>query len=198
MNRIIGIDNIKKLFHDLRIEYITDYIVEDDEVLKQDYYTSPYFLDNIKEFKELTKLYGTKIKKRAKADLYIDKTVDKGYGLFANKFISCGDFIGVYIGVIREEDEFVPYDENGFDTDYAWDFPDDSLDLPNLEINAKYHGNELRFANHDKEPNLRVEHTLVDNMWYIFFLADKDILKDEELTISYGDAYWETDYRNLS
>lgn len=198
MKKIVGTDNIKNLFKDLKISYISEYIIEIDDLLKQNFYDSEYYLDNLDEFEELSRIYGESIKNRVIADLYIDKTVDRGYGLFANKSFKEGDFIGVYIGVIREEDDFVPYDETGFDTDYAWDFPDDTLDLANLEINAKYYGNELRFANHGESPNLRVEHTVVNNMWYIFFLAGRDILKDEELTISYGDAYWDTEYRDLS
>lgn len=195
---IYNSNNIKKLFSELGINYINDYIFEFKDIETLDCYATQYYLDNKPEFEDLTKTYGTKIKNKDTANLYVKKTPNKGYGLFTAEELQEGDFIGVYIGVIREENEFVPFDESGYDTDYAWDFPDDSHDFPALEINAKYKGNELRFANHDKEPNLLVEHTVVENKWYIFFLAGRTIAKDEELSISYGEAYWDTDYRELS
>lgn len=198
MKKIVGLGNIKQLFSELNIEYISDYIIKFNELLSYNCYLSPYYLDNKSEFENLTDRYKDCIKNRNTADIYISKTENKGYGLFTQEKLKESDFIGVYIGIIKEEDEYVEFDESGYDTDYAWDFPDKIQGLPNLEINAKYSGNEMRFANHDSEPNLRVEHTVIDNMWYIFFLADRDIIKDEELTISYGEAYWDTEYRALS
>lgn len=195
---IYNSDNIQKLFKELNIEYLTNYIFEFKDIEDLDCYNTQYYLDNKPEFEGLTNTYGTKINNRELANLYVKETSDKGYGLFTSEDLFEGDFIGVYIGVIREEEEFVPFDETGYDTDYAWDFPDDSHSFPALEINGKYKGNELRFSNHDKDPNLLVEHTVVDNKWYIFFIAGRSITKDEELLISYGEAYWDTDYRELS
>lgn len=198
MIKISGKSNIKKLFSELGINYITEYVINYKDILNKDCYNSTYYLNNKEEFNNLTEKYDVAIRNRNTANIYIGKSENKGYGLFTNNKLSIGEFIGVYIGIIKEEDEYVEYDESGYDTDYAWDFPDKIEEFPDLEINAKYSGNEMRFANHDQEPNLRVEHTIVDNMWYIFFLADREILKNEELTISYGKAYWDTEYRTLS
>ncbi len=198
MNKIHKQKQIAELFKLLNVEYLTDYKYEFDKIIGIDCYESQYYLDNESEFKSLTIQYGESIKQRDLADIFISKTQNKGYGLFALTSIPENNFIGVYLGIIREEDEMVPFDENGYDTDYAWDFPDEIEGFPALEINAKYSGNELRFANHDLEPNIRVEHTVVNNEWYIFFIADRDISSDEELTICYGEAYWDTDYRALS
>ncbi|QEN06101.1 SET domain-containing protein [Thiospirochaeta perfilievii] len=186
------------LFKSLGIEYLDNYKIEFNKILTVDFYTSEYYLDNRAEFENLADRFGEKILNRELNDLYIEKTIDRGYGLFANRDIEKDSFIGVYLGIIREEDEMVPFDESGFDTDYAWDFPDEIEGFPQLEINAKYSGNELRFANHGSEPNIDVEHTVVNNMWYIFFISNRVIKKDEEVIISYGEAYWDTDYRSLS
>ena len=189
---------IKELFKKLDIKFLDDYKIDYLLLLKHNSTESTYYQDNFDEFINLTSIYGEDIRCRNSVDIYVTKTEDKGYGLFSLKDISKGSFIGVYLGVIREEDDMVPFDENGFDTDYAWDYPDELPNAPRLEINAKYAGNELRFANHSSTPNIRIEHTVVDNLWYIFFLADRNIKSNEELTISYGNAYWENDYRELS
>lgn len=198
MNKIYIKKHVADLFKSLNIEYLTEYKIEFGEINEIDCYSSQYYTDNKNEFEALTDVYGKSIRDRELANVYISKSLNKGYGLFALNSISENTFIGVYLGVIREEDEMVPFDDTGYDTDYAWDFPDEIEGFPLLEINAKYSGNELRFANHDLEPNIRVEHTVVNNEWYIFFIADRDITTDEELTICYGEAYWDTDYRSLS
>lgn len=189
---------IKDLFKKLGIEFLDNYKIDYLPLLDHKSTDSDYYQDNVDEFVYLTSTFGKDIRNRNCGDIYVSKTKDRGYGLFSLKDIPKGSFIGVYLGVIREEDDMVPFDENGFDTDYAWDYPDELPNAPLLEINAKYAGNELRFANHYFNPNIRVEHTVVDGLWYIFFLADRDIKADEEMTISYGDAYWESDYRELS
>ncbi|MGL1892149.1 MAG: SET domain-containing protein-lysine N-methyltransferase [Spirochaetaceae bacterium] len=198
MKKIRSKEEFKKLFEILKVSYISEYIIEYPSLLDIDPYESKYYLDNKNEFDQLYATYGTKIRDRYVSDVYVALTKSKGYGLFTNKTIQVDSFIGVYIGVIKEEDEMVAFDDSGYDTDYAWDYPDEIDNFPILEINAKYSGNELRFVNHDLEPNIRVEHTIVDNMWYIFFVADRTINKDEEFSISYGEAYWDTDHRTLN
>jgi hypothetical protein len=195
MIKYSGKEMITSLFKKLDIQYIEDYIIKYPELKKHNSFESDYYRDNRDEFDSLYNLFKDEIKNRNTADIFISSSENRGYGLFANSDIRENSFIGVYLGIIKVEDEFVEYDDKGYDTDYAWDYPDEIDGFPLLEINAKYSGNELRFANHDREPNLKVEHTIVDNYWYIFFLADRDIKKDEELTISYGEAYWSTEYR---
>ncbi|MBN2618065.1 MAG: SET domain-containing protein-lysine N-methyltransferase [Spirochaetales bacterium] len=190
-------DDILNLFTKLNVNYLTNYIFETEVPNNYNFYLSDYYIDNQKEFDLLCKKYSSYILNNKKADLYITKTEKKGFGLFANSNIKKGDFIGLYLGIVREEDEFVEYDENGFGTDYAWDFPDLVENIEPLEINARYSGNEMRFANHDTNYNLDVEHTIVNNMWYIFFVANRNIEKDEELTIFYGEDYWDTEYRTV-
>lgn len=198
MMKIYKKEDVLNLFKELDVEYLIDYKIEYPELLSVDSKDSDYYRDNKVEFDILTKTYGESIKRREVAPVYISTTNSRGMGLYAREAIKRDRFIGIYIGTIKEQQEMVTYDETGFDTDYAWDYPDEIDGLPILEVDAKYRGNELRFGNHDKNPNLRVEHTIVENLWYIFFVADRDIDIDEELTVSYGEAYWDTEYRSES
>lgn len=159
---------------------------------------SPYYHANEAEFIELCTKYGDCIKRCYKAPLYIKRIDDTvGYGVFAANDISKGDFIGEYAGVVQLADKFQEtYEENtGHETDYTWYYLDDVEDGPALEINGRLEGNEMRFINHSDESNLDVEHTLYNGQWVIFFVAARDIRKDEQLLINYGEKYWEDDCR---
>lgn len=193
--KIFKKDEVLNLFKEQKINYAEGYHIEYKPLLALDAKDSDYYYDNKEEFDNLAEVFGNCIRKREIASVYIGKTESKGFGLFAREDIPENTFIGIYTGSIKEQQEMVAYDENGFDTDYAWDYPDEIDGHPILEVDAKYYGNEMRFSNHDRCPNLRVEHTIIDNLWYIFFVSDSDIKKDEELTISYGEAYWDTEYR---
>ncbi|MBP7854805.1 SET domain-containing protein-lysine N-methyltransferase, partial [Candidatus Babeliales bacterium] len=57
---------------------------------------------------------------------------------------------------------------------------------------GKYKGNELRFINHSNDPNTQCLDVLVDNVFYMIYIAIRDIAKDEELTVSYGSGYWDS------
>lgn len=198
MTKISTKTEILDFFRSKNINYLSEYILECQSFDNINFYSSEYYLDNLSEFTLLEKEYGEFIRTNFMADVYIKKSDKSGYGLFNNTKLNKGSFVGIYYGIIRAEDEMVAYDENGYDTDYAWDFPDEIEGFPALEINGKYSGNEMRFANHDLNPNISVEHTVVDNVWYIFFIASCDISSDTELTISYGEAYWDTEYRQLN
>lgn len=189
---------ILKLFKKLGVKYLTDYPILFEPLKNIDLTKTDYYLDNLDEFQRLTNNYGSHIRNRELAPVYIEETENRGYGLFTKETLKEGQYVGIYFGVVREQEEMTTYDETGFGTDYAWDYPDEIPGFPMLEIDAKPEGSEMRFANHDFNSNLRVEHTVVDNCWYIFFVADRDIEAEEELTISYGEAYWDTDYRTLS
>jgi SET domain-containing protein len=196
--KIEGKESIKKLFKELGVNYLTSYYYTYTDLKDFDLKSTPYYRDNADEFEYLSKEYKDEIESSYVAPVYINKTEDRGFGLFSLKDINEGEFVGIYFGVVREQEEDTTYDETGFGTDYAWDYPDEPIGHPTLEIDAKPMGSEMRFANHSFNANLNVEHTVVNNQWYIFFIANRDIKKDEELTISYGEEYWDTEYRTMS
>ena len=110
-----------------------------------------------------------------------------GYGVFAAKNIKKGDFIGEYFGVLRE----IKSDSDNLD--YAWYYSLDAVDGKKLIVDGKNQGNELRFINHSNNPNsLRIDVLCKDNILHIVYIADKDIAKDKELTVSYGEEYFKS------
>lgn len=160
---------------------------------------SPYYLENQAYFQELCRTYGDKIRQGAKAPMDIRKIDGAvGYGVFAAADIEKNAFIGEYAGVVQPACENAGHrlDAGGFESDYAWYYLDDVPDAPELEINGRLEGNELRFVNHSDRPNVEVEHTLFEGQWIIIFTAARHIEKDEQLLISYGEAYWEDGWRN--
>lgn len=161
---------------------------------------SPYYQANETEFHELCRKFGDCINHCYKAPLYIKKIDDTvGYGVFAAEDIYKGDFIGEYTGVVQLADKLGESYENnsGHETDYTWYYLDELEDGPKLEINGRLEGNEMRFINHSDDSNLDVEHTLYNGQWVIFFVAARDIRKDEQLLINYGEKYWEDDCRKI-
>lgn len=158
---------------------------------------SPYYIENKDEFEALARRYGPEIEQAAMAPIYIrkiNKTI--GFGVFAARDIRKGDFIGEYAGVIQISGKHTDcYDDAGYESDYSWYYLDEIKKGPALEINGRKEGNEMRFVNHGERPNLCVEHTLFQGQWVLFFTAAVDIKKDEQLLISYGEAYWDEEYR---
>jgi len=116
-----------------------------------------------------------------------------------NRDLEKDAFIGEYTGVIQEAKEKAGWEleEGGFESDYSWYYLEEIKQAPTLEINGRFEGNELRYVNHGNEPNVDVEHALVDGHWVLFFKTARKIYADEQLLISYGDAYWEDGYRGL-
>ncbi len=197
-NKIIDKTGILDFFKEKEIIYLHRTRVNWKPLLKMDLKKSTYYKDNIDEFKELDSRYGSEIDNNHIAPVYIKKINDKiGFGLFANSQIKKDDYIGEYTGVVQiaeEKTEF--YDNGSYETDFSWDFPDE-VDSVELEINGRLEGNELRFVNHDINDNLNVEHTLHNGQWLIFFTAKRDIDKDEQLFVHYGDEYWSGGFRDL-
>ena len=105
-----------------------------------------------------------------------------GYGLFAMKGISPGDFVGEYVGEIKRRDYFSS-------SDYLYRYPvKDAADIPYL-IDAK-NGNLIRFANHSKTFNMKSFLAYVEPFYHQIFLATKPIKKGEQLVYDYGNNYW--------
>lgn len=162
------------------------------------FFKSPYYLENKIEFDALSERYAAKIKAAKTAPLYIAACTESGYGLFADAAIKKDDFIAQYSGIIEEAKDEAKQIDGKWTTDYAWDYPDAVPGFPPLQINAFSAGNISRFINHSFEPNVLVEHCLLDDGWCIFFIAARDIKKDEQIFADYGDDYWTSEAREYS
>jgi len=159
---------------------------------------SPYYLENKELFQEFFIRYHEDIEKGNLAPVYIKGINERlGFGVFAADKIKKDDFIGEYAGVVQipEKGAGEEIEEGGYESDFSWYYLDKIEGGPELEINGRREGNEMRFVNHSDDFNVDVEHMIHDGHWIIFFKAARDIEKDEQLLISYGEDYWEEDYR---
>lgn len=106
----------------------------------------------------------------------VRETTAKGWGLFAQRDIHKGDFILEYIGTKIDSKEA---DATGsrylFEVDEDW-----TIDGAPLE-------NHARWINHACVPNVEAEIEGDKIMIY----ALRDIFSDEELTIDYGQEYFD-------
>ncbi len=133
--------------------------------------------------------YGQAVRDKKLAPMYVQwVSQDIGHGIFAANEIYCDDFIGVYAGDVR----LMEANPDLEDVDYAWDYATKESGGPRLIVDGKYRGNELRFINHGQNPNTKVIHVIVDDTLYICYVAQKNILANQQLTVSYGNDYWST------
>jgi SET domain-containing protein len=98
-------------------------------------------------------------------------TEKKGMGLFALVDIMEGDFIIEYVGTIVKESP---------DSIYGMKYC-----FSNLWVDTELSESLSKYLNHSHDPNCRLEQHAVKGLPHLFFLATKNIKKDEELTFDY-------------
>lgn len=121
---------------------------------------------------------------------------DIGYGVFADQNIASGTFLGVYTGKLRLYKP-VFYDKKGLsvaqqevdNTDYAWTYPMRAPGNFPLLIDAQFVGNELAFVNFSANANAAVVYFLHKGIFMPCYIAMRDIMANEEITIDYGGGY---------
>ena len=104
------------------------------------------------------------------------------YGLFAEKDIVEGDYIGEYVGVVRENDR---RDLNN----YLYEYPVPDYIGRSHVIDASS-GGFSRFINHSFNPNLKPLYAFFDGFYHLIFIAIKPVKKGEQLFYDYGKNYW--------
>ncbi len=193
-------EEIKQFFKRNGLVYLERTRVHWLPILSMDLSKRDYYIENIEYFEETNRKYACLIKGSYMAPVYIGRIDSNvGYGVYAGSDLEKGAFIGEYAGVIQEADETSgeELDGGGFESDYSWYYLEEIEQAPSLEISGRFEGNELRYVNHSSSPNVDVEHILIDGTWILFFKAARKINADEQLLISYGEAYWEDDWRDL-
>lgn len=128
---------------------------------------------------------------RGEKRYYISKSGEKGYGVFADAFITKGSVIGVYTGVRTAAAET---------TKYEWKYQSNPFRHKQIQggervaigTDASKSGNALRFINDGDQEKLNCKMVAVAwrNRWYPVYVATKDIYPGDELMISYGANYW--------
>jgi SET domain-containing protein len=191
---------VRRLFRELGVTYIRRTRVRAKAYRAPAQYDHEYYRENRLEFRRLEKRYGAFIRAAAIAPVVInDAGRDFGRGLFAAADLRSGTFVGEYAGIVQtnRDGDAIRAPEGGYLTDYSFDYLVNLDDGTPLELNARRHGNEMRFANHSEKPNLEVEHTLIDGVWTIFLVARRKIREGEQLFYHYGDDYWSDGHRTM-
>lgn len=120
---------------------------------------------------------------------FIIKWIDPimGYGLFANRDIQIGEYLGELVGKIRSVSSD-HYDLN----DYCFKYPKHPYLENFFVIDPLEAGNEMRYANHSDDPNLQPVWAIDRKLPHLVFFAKKPIPKGAELRFNYGGNYWTT------
>lgn len=176
----------KKLFKDVGCLYSNELKVEYPEFNKLDHKNSSLYIYDPQRYDAYEQKYAGDVHTKHHAPMVLRWISDVvGYGVFAGQDIKKGDFIGEYSGVLRE------VQKSSDNLDYAWYYSLDGVDGKKLVVDGKKQGNELRFINHAKNPNtIRIDVLGKDGIFHVVYIASKDIKKDEQLTVSYGEGYF--------
>lgn len=138
------------------------------------------------EMKRRGKLYNSELFKGTHPDCsirFIDSVI--GFGLFAEKPLYEGGFIGEYAGIVTKAESKAKRD-----TTYLLHYPTRFFSLNMRVIDARFVSNLTRFINHSNSPNLRPEFLLDRGLLHIALFANQPLLAGEELTVDYGKDYW--------
>ena len=138
------------------------------------------------ESRWLGALHTRELKSHSVADVsirWIDETF--GYGLFAEKDLAAGDFIGEYTGVVRK----CPLIFATLNP-YCFAYPTSALTFKKHMIDAGQKGNEMRYANHSDLPNAESMGVLFEEILHIIIRAIQDIPAHSQITYDYSGFYW--------
>jgi len=190
--------DIQMFFHERGLTYLSRCRVADPRVTAYDWSAGDYYAANREEFEALTARYGDALRRSLLPPLEIREAGPGfGWGLFALVGLAPGALVGEYSGVLQEAGDAPPEEkvDGHYLSDYAWNYPDELPDGTEFEVNALREGNELRFANHASNPNLAVDHTLVDGLFVTFFRVIRPVAAGDQLTVDYGEEYWAGGFR---
>jgi len=191
-------DALATFFAQRGLVYLSRSRVADARLSQHAWAENSYYHANRDEFERLTALYGDRLRAGWRPRLEVrDAGPGLGWGLFAGEPLRTGDLVGEYAGVLQESTDAPPDElvDGHYLSDYAWNYPDELPDGTEFEVNALREGNELRFANHSSQPNMAVDHTLVDGIYVTFFRMVADVEAGIQLTVDYGDEYWTGGFR---
>uniref|UniRef100_A0A8R1HTW3 SET domain-containing protein n=1 Tax=Caenorhabditis japonica TaxID=281687 RepID=A0A8R1HTW3_CAEJA len=111
-----------------------------------------------------------------------------GWGVRPCADIPAGTFIGEYTGELLDDTQASERHDSTF-------LFETRVGSETFTIDAKYSGNYTRFINHSCSPNVKVANVSWDSeesqLVHMCFFTDKLIKCGEELTIDYGESWWE-------
>lgn len=113
---------------------------------------------------------------------WIDRKM--GWGVFAAKDCRTMAFVAEYQGSLRACRRSDRENAYCFEFALAPDF------RTSYNIDAERQGGVSRFINHSSEPNLRSALATVDGMNHVILVAQRPIVRGEQLFYDYGPDYW--------
>ncbi|MDD5455754.1 MAG: SET domain-containing protein-lysine N-methyltransferase [Candidatus Margulisbacteria bacterium] len=126
--------------------------------------------------------------------VYLSRTKNMGWGLFASEIINSGELIGEYTGLVREqrkEDNLNRYLLDYHPLDHECLAQKKDCPLNNYSIDAQNVGNYLRFLNHSsKNANAGYFYVSYKEAFHVIFVASRKIRKNEQIFFNYGFMYW--------
>ena len=195
---------LRALFDSLGIEYLAANRYRPATLAFRDVTRTRYYRRSRDEFRRLEETYGAPLKIQETRVAHDKSGLDVrhiggllGFGLFAARSFASGEFIGEYTGIVRPARRGRPLPGGGNSTDYAWGFPKVRNFGRSLEIDAREAGGPLRFANHSAEANAEPDHLAIGGRWRVIFIARRNIEPGEDITVDYGQAYWNGGEREL-
>jgi hypothetical protein len=138
------------------------------------------------ESRWLGSLHAEEVRNHSVADVsirWIDETLR--YGLFAERRLAAGDYIGEYTGVVRRIG-LLSRDIN----DYCYAYPTSAKYRRKHVIDAQQKGNEMRYINHGDSPNGESIGALCDGLLHVIVRAARDISAGTQVTCDYSDFFW--------
>ncbi|KAF9486124.1 SET domain-containing protein [Pholiota conissans] len=128
------------------------------------------------------------IQKKNFVAIHIRKS-EYGLGAFANANIREGTCIGEYVGEVTEANRPLTQLQQHVGLNYTFELV---LDLKGKDImvDSWNLGNETRYLNHNNEANCSAHTKFVNGTHMIALFAGRDIKAGEELTLDYGELYW--------
>jgi len=104
-----------------------------------------------------------------------------GFGLYANKEMEKGEFIGEYVGLVRPGTYlFANVNE------YCFRYPFYGARFWIYTIDAQDYCNETSFMNHSSTPNCDAVVSFNNDLLHICIRTNREIKRDEQLTYDYG------------
>ncbi len=119
-------------------------------------------------------------------DVFI-KWIDNrfGFGLFANKRMEVGEFIGEYVGLIRPVTHLFANVNP-----YCFRYPLYNIGYRVYTIDAQDMFNETSFTNHSNDPNCESVVTMNNSLLHMCLVTKKTVEEGEQLTYDYGNNLW--------
>lgn len=179
---LYSIQEFERIF---RVSYIQSNVFFTPQFLAKVIQDCPWLLAHTvfgSEHRRLGSLLRTKVSSGFMEDVsvrWIDDSI--GYGLFAERDFPKETYIGEYVGLVRKIKRFSPQLN-----EYCMHFPSRFFSYNYYLIDALACGNETRFINHSKTPNLQPICILDRGLMHIVFFTTKAVAKGEELRFNYG------------